>query len=82
MNTAQLVDVIQDQVGGTKADIRNILYAAMDKIVEAVSAGDEVKIGNHRFKLVVRKPRKGVNPKTREPIEIGERRYVMYRKRI
>lgn len=82
MTTTQFVDELQEQLGGTKTDIRAIAIAVMDKIISTVSGGENVQIGNHHFKLVTRKPRKGHNPRTGEPIEIGERRFVMFKKRV
>lgn len=82
MNTAQFVDSLQEKFGGSKTEIRAMLAEIMDKIVSTVSTGEHVQIGNNHFKLVTRKPYTARNPQTGEPVEVGERRYVMFRKRV
>ncbi|HEY9826092.1 MAG TPA: HU family DNA-binding protein [Stenomitos sp.] len=72
MNKGELVDAIAAKVDVTKKDADAILSAALEIIVEAVSAGDKVTlVGFGSFEKRERAAREGRNPKTGEPLKIA-----------
>ena len=71
MNKSELIDVIAKKADISKAAAGRSLDAVIDSIVEAVSKGDQVTlIGFGSFKKSHRPARKGMNPKTKQPIDI------------
>jgi len=59
---------------------RTVLNAFMDVVTETVKSGEPVVlVGFGKFMLRERKARKGVNPKTREPIDIPAKKTVVFK---
>lgn len=75
MNKGELIDRIATQAAITKKDADAVLSAAIDAIMEAVSAGDKVTlVGFGTFEPRDRQEREGRNPSTGKPIKIPARR--------
>lgn len=71
MNKSELVDSIAKKSGLTKAQSADALNAFIASIEEAMSKDDTVSlVGFGTFSVKERKARMGLNPKTKEPIEI------------
>lgn len=73
-----LVQVIAD-MGHTKDESTKILNAVLDSIVEALRTEDEVaitKFGTFKAKEV--EARKGINPKTKEAVDVPARRKISF----
>ena len=71
MNKKELVAEIAGKTGVTKKLAAEILDSFIDIVSEKLAKGEEVKlVGFGTFEVATRKPRKGVNPRTKEPIEI------------
>ncbi|MBC7969079.1 MAG: HU family DNA-binding protein [Verrucomicrobia bacterium] len=71
MNKSELVDAIAEKASITKKDADAVLTAAVDAIIEAVSAGDKVTlVGFGTFEARQRQEREGRNPSTGKPIKI------------
>ncbi|ACR80050.1 MULTISPECIES: HU family DNA-binding protein [Kosmotoga] len=71
MNKKELVAAIAERTHMTKKDAGKILDAIIDIIEEKLAGGEVVRlVGFGTFSVVKRKPRKGVNPRTKEPIKI------------
>ncbi|ETA80263.1 HU family DNA-binding protein [Youngiibacter fragilis] len=71
MNKADLVAKIAEKTAFTKKDSELALKAAIETIVEALSAGEKVQLsGFGTFEVKERKARVGRNPKTNEEIQI------------
>lgn len=71
MNKGDLVDAIALRTNITKKQADEVLSAAINAIVEAVSSGDKVTlVGFGTFERRDRKAREGRNPKTNEKMEI------------
>jgi DNA-binding protein HU-beta len=65
MNKGELVDAIADKVSVSKKNVEVVLTAALDVIVDAVSAGDRVTlVGFGSFEPRERQAREGRNPRT------------------
>jgi nucleoid DNA-binding protein len=81
LNRAQLVQSIQKQLGKdtSKAAAERALNAVVDSIKAGVKKSKAVQlIGFGTFKLVQRKARNGVNPKTGAKIKIAASKSVKF----
>ena len=79
MNKLQLTDAVAQKAGMTKKDAAEAVNAILDVIVEALAAGDDVKItGFGGFEVKERAARTGRNPKTGEAVEIPASKYVAF----
>lgn len=71
MNKTDIVDAIQEAVGGTKADAERALEAVIATIVGALAKGVEVSVaGLGIFKTKTRAARTGRNPRTGQTIQV------------
>jgi DNA-binding protein HU-beta len=71
MNKGELVDAICLKTGATKKQADEVLTAALEAIIEAVSDGDKVTlVGFGSFESRERKAREGRNPQTGKTIQI------------
>lgn len=71
MNKTDLVKKMSEKAGLSQADSKKALEAALDAIKEALAAGDSVTlIGFGTFSVTERPARQGINPRTKETIEI------------
>ncbi|HRH95178.1 MAG TPA: HU family DNA-binding protein [Prosthecobacter sp.] len=80
MNKAQLIDSVQEILGGdtSKRAAADALDAVLNAITKGVKQGPVQLIGFGTFKPVDRKARMGRNPKTKEPVEIKASRTVRF----
>lgn len=81
MNKADLVDVVHDVLGGTKADAERAVQAIFDAITDELSKGEnQVSIaGFGIFESKMRKARTARNPRTGEPIDVPAMRVPKFR---
>lgn len=80
MNKAQLVDAIAKKTGDSKAAAERGLNSALDAIKAALKKGDTVQlIGFGSFAVKTRKARKGINPQTKERINIKQKKVPVFR---
>lgn len=72
MNKAALIENVQKSIGAeSKAEAERAVNAVIDGIKAGIKKDKVVQlIGFGTFKVVSRKARKGINPKTGEPIKI------------
>ncbi len=71
MNKSELINSIAKKSGLNKTQSAEALNAVMDSVGEALEKGDSVSlVGFGTFSVKERKARTGLNPKTREPLEI------------
>lgn len=71
MNKAELVSEVTGEVGITKKETQNVLDAMTEVITHTLAKGEKVTlVGFGTFQVVNRKARRGVNPQTRETIQI------------
>ncbi len=71
MNKAQLVDVIADSTGLSKAVAEKMLDVTLDTITQRLKSAEPVTIvGFGTFKVSERAARSGRNPRTGEVIDI------------
>lgn len=71
MNKSELVDAVSSQSGLAKADAARAVEAVLDAVSTALKAGDSVAlVGFGTFAVKARAARTGLNPRTREPLQI------------
>ena len=79
LTKAQLADLLFDQIGLNKRESKDMVDAFFDRVVEALVAGEEVKIsGFGNFQIRTKAPRPGRNPRTGELIPIEARRVATF----
>ena len=71
MKKTDLVSAVAKKAGVTKKDAGAVLDALIEEIIGAVKKGDRVQlVGFGTFELRERAARTGLNPQTKEQIEI------------
>jgi len=71
MNKKELVDVVAKKTGAKKKDVKKVVDATIEAITEALVKGEKVQlVGFGTFEVRKTAARKGVNPRTREPMTI------------
>ena len=71
MNKAELAEKVSGKTGLTKKVTQNVIDAVIETIGDTLSRGEKVTlIGFGSFQVASRKARRGVNPQTRETIQI------------
>ena len=81
MNKAELVSSVQKSLGkdATRAAAEKAVNVTIDSIAAALKKGRNVQlVGFGSFKVVNRKARLGVNPKTQEKIKIKASKSVKF----
>ena len=81
MNKAELASSVQKTLGKdtSKASAENALSATIDSIASALKKGKNVQlVGFGTFKVVNRKARMGVNPKTGQALKIKASKTVKF----
>lgn len=80
MNKTELVNAIAEKANLTKVDAKNALDAAIEAIGDALAAGDKVAIlGFGNFAVAEKAARTGINPRTKEKIEIAASKNVKFK---
>jgi len=80
MNKAELVEEVAKKVGLTKKDVNNVVDAMTSAITDALAKGEKVTlVGFGTFLVQRRKARQGVNPQTREKINIPSKDVPKFR---
>ena len=72
MNKTELIAEVAAKSGLSKKDAEKALAAVVDTVKEAVAKGDKVQlVGFGSFEVKTRAARTGLNPRTKEPVEIA-----------
>ena len=72
MNKTELIDKIAAGAGISKADAKKALDATTNALKEALVAGDKIQlVGFGTFSVSERPAREGINPATKEKIQIA-----------
>lgn len=83
MTTPEVARIIAEQENIPQKQAVRLVKAVLDACYAAAAENGRCLIGNgHLFKRVLIQPKKGVNPKTREPMLIEEKTVVIYRRRV
>ncbi len=71
MNKSELVNVLSEKTGLSKKDADKCVGAFIDTITETLQNGDKVSlVGFGTFEVRDRAARQGINPQTKEKIDI------------
>ena len=72
MNRNELIAAMSEKSGLTKKDTTAALDALTESVQTALKAGEKVQlIGFGTFEVKERAARTGINPRTKEPVEIA-----------
>lgn len=71
MNKSAFVAAIAEKTGSTKKEVEKMVEAYSDVVVGALKEGDKVQlVGFGTFEAKQRASREGINPQTKEKIQI------------
>lgn len=80
MNKTDLVNEIAAKANLNKVDAKAALDAVLESIAQSLSNDDKVQlIGFGTFSVVEKEARIGINPRTKEKIEIPARKVVKFK---
>lgn len=80
MNKNHLIEFVAEEYELTKTFAKEMLESVFQKISDTAGKGEEVSIfGFGTFKVVERKPRKGRNPRTGEPVKIAASKSLKFK---
>lgn len=73
MNKVELITAIAKKAAVSKKDAEKCLVAFTESVEEALKAGEKVSlVGFGTFEVKTRAAREGINPRTKEKIQIKE----------
>ena len=80
MNKSELVSAVAQKSGLTKVDDKKALDSVLESIGEELkNDGRVVLVGFWSFSVTERSARKGINPRTKEPIDIPAKKVVKFK---
>ena len=80
MNKTELIDKIAAGAGISKADAKKSLDATTNALKEALVAGDKIQlVGFGTFSVSERPAREGINPATKEKIQIAAKKVAKFK---
>ena len=80
MNTSELVNAIAAGANLSKADAKKALDVTLNAISDALKSGDKVALlGFGNFAVTERPARTGINPATKQPIQIEAKKVVKFK---
>lgn len=80
MNKTELINAVAEKAGLTKSQAKAALDATLNTITEALMKDDKVAIiGFGTFGVSEKTARTGINPRTKEKIEIPARKVVKFK---
>jgi DNA-binding protein HU-beta len=80
MNKTNFIGAVASKAGISKVEAKKAVEAFIKTIEGAVKEGEKVSIlGFGAFSVVEKAARKGVNPKTKKPIDISARKVVKFK---
>jgi DNA-binding protein HU-beta len=80
MNKTEFINSVHEKSGLSKADAKKAVDAFVETISDELKEGGKVALlGFGTFSVTEKAARKGVNPKTKETIEIAARKAVKFK---
>jgi len=80
MNKAELVEEVASKVGLTKKEAGNVIDAVTSAITDSLGRNEKVTlVGFGTFRVMERKERRGVNPQTKEAIQIPAKKVAKFK---
>ncbi|MCD8268401.1 MAG: HU family DNA-binding protein [Parabacteroides sp.] len=80
MNKTEFINAVSEKSGLSKTDSKKAVDAFIETVSSELKAGGKVALlGFGSFSVAEKAARKGVNPKTKQPIEIAARKAVKFK---
>ena len=80
MNKTELISAVAEKSGLSKADAKKAVDAFVDAVTEELKAGGKVALlGFGTFSVSEKAARTGINPRTKETIEIAARKVAKFK---
>lgn len=80
MTKKDIVLKIAEETDIKQVDVKTVVQKTLDHIIDALAKGQTIEIRNFGvFKVKLRRPRLGRNPKTGTSVPIPERKVVVFR---
>lgn len=80
MNKTEFITAVSEKSGLSKVDAKKAVEAFVETVSQELQTGGKVALlGFGSFSVAEKAARKGVNPKTKEPIEIAARKAVKFK---
>ena len=80
MNKTELIDKISASAGISKTDAKKALDATVVALKDALVAGDKIQlVGFGTFSVNERPAREGINPATKEKIQIAAKKVAKFK---
>ncbi len=80
MTKNEMIEKVVEATGLTKKDVATVIDATLNEIKEAVKAEDKINfVGFGSFEPKINKARTGINPATKEKIQIAESKSVKFK---
>ena len=79
MNKSEFISAVAEKSGLSKVDAKKAVEAFVDTVSNELEGGKVALLGFGSFSVSEKAARKGVNPKTKETIEIAARKAVKFK---
>lgn len=80
MNKSELINSISEKAGLSKADSKKALDAFIESVSEELKRGGKIAlVGFGTYSITEKAARKGINPKTKQPINIPAKKVVKFK---
>lgn len=80
MNKTEFINAVAEKSGLNKVDAKKAVEAFVETVSSELKEGGKVALlGFGSFSVAEKSARKGVNPKTKQPIEIPARKSVKFK---
>ena len=80
MNKTEFINAVAEKSGLSKVDAKKAVEAFVETVSSELEEGGKVALlGFGSFSVAEKSARKGVNPKTKQPIEIPARKSVKFK---
>ena len=80
MNKTKFINAVAEKSGLSKVDAKKAVEAFVETVSSELKEGGKVALlGFGSFSVAEKSARKGVNPKTKQPIEIPARKSVKFK---
>lgn len=80
MNKTEFINAVAEKSGLSKVDAKKAVEAFVETVSSELKEGGKVALlGFGPFSVAEKSARKGVNPKTKQPIEIPARKSVKFK---
>ena len=80
MNKTEFITAVAEKSGLSKADAKKAVDAFVETVSAEMKAGGKIALlGFGSFSVTEKAARKGVNPKTKQPIEIAARKAIKFK---